>query len=107
MPESADWSVKTPVPMRGTLPRSGLSPHCLAKRTAWPATNTCTTASASRGTCEKYGAKSIALSGAQIFWTTLPPASSKTRWKPPMHSWPNGLSMAMATTRLYLRVFAA
>src|SRR6266446_5201420 len=45
--------------------------------------------------------------GTQIFWTTRPPASSKTRWKPPLHSWPKGLSMATTATRRYLRVLAA
>ena len=107
MPCSEDWSVKTPVPISGTLPASALSPYCLAKRTACPATKTCTTASTSRGTCVRYGAKSMVFSGAQIFCTTRPPASSNTRWKPPTPSWPKLLSMAIAATRRYLSVRAA
>ena len=55
----------------------------------------------------RYGAKSMALSGTHVFCATRPPASSNTRWKPPMPSWPNGLSIAMAATFLYLSVFAA
>ena len=86
IPPSEDWSLKTPVPISGTLPRSALSPYCLAKRTAWPATKTWTTASTSPGTWLRYGAKSIALSGTQTFCATRPPASSNTRWNPPIPS---------------------
>jgi len=102
-----DSSVITPLPMSGSLPFSPYSAYCLMKRTPCPATNTAHTASTFRLICVRYGAKSSTLSGTQIFWTTRPPWSSKTRWKPPICSWPNGLSMAIATTRLYFSVRAA
>ncbi len=107
IPRSALSSIITPVPMSGTLPRSPDSPYCLTKRTACPATKTAQTASTSLAIWARYGAKSRALSGTQSFWTTLPPLSSNTRWKPPISSWPKALSMAMTATRRYLSVLAA
>ncbi len=100
-------SVMTPLPISGSFPFNPYSAYCLMKRTPCAATNTAHTASAFRLICVRYGAKSRTLSGTQIFWTTRPPWSSNTRWKPPICSWPNGLSIATVTTLLYLSTRAA
>src|SRR3972149_5569889 len=45
-------------------------------------TKSASTASASRLTWARNGAKSLVFSGGQIFCTIWPPPSSNTRWKP-------------------------
>ena len=97
----------TPLPMSGRRAFSPYSAYCLMNRTPWAATNTAQIASTSRLSWVRYGAKSSALSGTQIFCTTRPPPSSNTFWKPPICSWPNGLSIAMTATFLYLSTRAA
>ena len=85
---STDSSVVVPPPRSGILPLSPADSYCFMNESASRPTNSARTASASRLIWARNGAKSFVLSGAQIFWTTWPPASSNERWKPPTVSQP-------------------
>ena len=75
--------------MSGILPFSPASSYCFMNWIVDAPAIIVSTASASRRSLAMNGARSIAPSGAQSFWTTWPPFSSNVRWKPPTTSQPN------------------
>mgnify|MGYP001616403745 CR=1 FL=1 len=81
-------SVVGPPPTRGRRALSPASWYCLTNWMARRPTKRANTASASRLIWARNGAKSLAFTGVQSFWTTCPPCSSKLRWKPPTTSQP-------------------